>query len=294
MLCLTNINNVCIIKVVCYGKDIYMIKKNHVVRLVLIFTLIMGVSSLVIMLSNTLAARQTAYITVDPNTIKLIQLDGPKEGDPIAIVDTTLGEYRFVLYPEQSPNAVENFMSLAREGYYNGTYVFHSEDGVYSAAGAPNKDGSARDNSHELVKRELHQDLWPFKGAVLAMNTTLDKTFKEKLLGGGTYYNGSRFMVLNTVEFNDEFIKELKEVSESQKLADAFIEKGGVPNFSQQMTVIGQTYSGLDVVEKLANLKTENKGSYKFPVEDVMINSVTISTYSDDENKEETTESTTK
>ncbi|MCR4794684.1 MAG: peptidylprolyl isomerase [Ruminococcus sp.] len=281
-------------KVVCKGKDIYMIKKNHVVRLVLIFTLIMGVSSLVIMLSNTLAARQTAYITVDPNTIKLIQLDGPKEGDPIAIVDTTIGEYRFVLYPQQSPKAVENFTSLANEGYYNGTYVFHSEDGVYSAAGAPNKDGSAKDNSHELVKRELHQDLWPFKGAVLAMNTTIDKSFKEKLLGGGTYYNGSRFMVLNTVEFNDDFKKELKDVSESQKLADAFIEKGGVPNFSQQMTVIGQTYSGLDVVEKLASLQTENKGGYKFPVEDVMINSVTISTYSNDENKAEKVETTTK
>ena len=283
----------CIIKVVCERKDIYMIKKNHVVRLVLIFTLIMGVSSLVIMLSNTLSARQTNYITVDPNTIKLIQLDGPKEGDPIAIVDTTLGEYRFVLYPEQSPNAVANFTNLAKEGYYNNTYVFHSEDGVYSAAGAPNKDGSANDNSHELVKRELHQDLWPFKGAVMVMNTTLDKTFKEKILGGGTYYNGSRFMVLNTVEFNDEFKKELKEVSESQMLADAFIEKGGVPNFSQQMTVIGQTYSGFDVVEKLASLETEDKGSYKFPVEDIMINSITISTYSEDEKQAETTAKTT-
>ena len=127
----------------------------------------------------------------------------------------------------------------------------------------------------------------------MAMNTTLDKTFKEKILGGGTYYNGSRFMVLNTVEFNDEFKKELKEVSESQMLADAFIEKGGVPNFSQQMTVIGQTYSGFDVVEKLASLETEDKGSYKFPVEDIMINSITISTYSEDEKQAETTAKTT-
>ena len=286
-------DKLCIIKVVCERKDIYMIKKNHAVRLVLIFTLIMGITSLVIMLSNTLAARQTYYITVDPKTIKLIQLDAPKEGDPIAIVDTTLGEYRFVLYPEQSPNAVENFTSLAKSGYYNNTYVFHSEDGVYSAAGAPNKDGSANDNSHELVKRELHQDLWPFKGAVMAMNTTLDKTFKEKLLGGGTYYNGSRFMVLNTVEFNDEFKKELKEVSESQQLADAFIKVGGVPNFSQQMTVIGQVYSGLDVVEKLASLETQDQGDYKFPVEDIMINSITISTYSEADEKAVTTAKTT-
>jgi peptidyl-prolyl cis-trans isomerase B (cyclophilin B) len=231
-----------------------MLKKNNVVRLVLIFTLIMGVSSLVIMLSNTLMARNNNYITIDPETMKLVQLDPPKDGDPIAIVDTTLGEYRFVLYPQYSPNAVANFTELAEQGYYNNTYVFHSESGAYSAAGAPNKNGNANDNSHELVERELHQDLWPFKGAVLAMNTTVKKSFKQKVLGGGTYYNGSRFMTLNTVKFNDEFKKELKDYSESEKLADAFIEHGGVPNFSQQITVIGQTYKGMDVVEKLAGL----------------------------------------
>ena len=257
-----------------------MLKKNNVVRLVLIFTLIMGVSSLVVMLSNTLMARNNSYITIDAETMKLVQLDPPKDGDPIAIVDTDLGEYRFVLYPQYSPNAVANFTELAKQGYYNDTYVFHSESGVYSAAGAPNKNGSANDNSHELVERELHQDLWPFKGAVLAMNTTVKKSFKQKFLGGGTYYNGSRFMTLNTVKFNDEFKKELKDYSESEKLADAFIEHGGVPNFSQQITVIGQTYKGMDVVEKLADLEAQEMGVYKVPVKDVKIKTVTIGTYS--------------
>ncbi len=260
-----------------------MIKKNNAVRIILIFTLIMGVSAFVMMLGNNLAARKTSYITVDPETMELVQLEAPKEGDPVAIVDTTLGEYRFVLYPQYSPDAVANFTELANQGYYDNTYVFHSESGAYSAAGAPNKDGSAKENSHELVERELHQNLWPFKGAVLSMNTTIDKSLKEKFFGGGTYYNGSRFMVLNTVEFSDEFKEELKESSESEKLAEAFISKGGVPNYSQVMTVIGQTYSGMDVVEKLSALETQNNGIYKYPVEDVMIKSVTISTYSAEE-----------
>ena len=182
-----------------------------------------------------------------------------------------------------------NFTELANSGYYHGTYVFHAESGVYSAAGAPNKDGSAKDNSHELVERELSQDLWPFKGAVLAMNTTVKQNFKEKILGGGTYYNGSRFIMLNTVTYDDEFKEELKNSSESEALADAFIENGGVPNFSQQMTVIGQIYSGMDVAEKLAQLETNDIGVYKFPKEDVLINSVTISTYSsEDEITEDT------
>lgn len=263
-----------------------MFGKNTAVRMVLIFTLIMGVTSLVVMLNSTLRANnKNTDITIDPDTMKLVQLDEPREGDPIAIVDTTLGEIRFVLYPEQSPNAVKNFTELAEAGYYDNTYVFHSEGGAYSAAGAPNKDGSAKDNSHELVERELHQDLWPFKGAVCVMNTTVKRGLKEYLFGGGTYMNGSRFMMLNTVEFNDEFKAELLDSSESKELADAFIEMGGIPNFSQQMTIIGQTYSGIEVVEQLSSLETADEGVYKFPKEEVMINSVTISTFSADEEK---------
>lgn len=270
-----------------------MFKRNNVVRIVLIFTLIMGVSTLVVMLKNSLSARNNSYITIDPDTLKVVQLDPPKEGDPIAIVDTSLGEYRFVLYPQYSPNAVANFTELANQGYYNNTYVFQSESGAYSAEGAPNKNGDANDNSHELVERELSQDLWPLRGAVMAMNTTVKKSFKEKLLGGGTYYNGSRFMTVNTIEFTDELKQEIKDASENQELADAFINMGGVPNFSQQMTIIGQTYSGLDVVEKLASLETKDTGVYKMPVEDVMINSVIISTYSAEEEKSAETENIT-
>lgn len=267
-----------------------MFKRNHVVRLVLIFTLIMGVSSLTVMIGGMMRARNNSYITIDPDTMKLIQLEDPKNGDPIAIVDTTLGEIRFRLFPDESPNAVANFTELANSGYYNGTYIFHAESGVYSAAGAPNKNGSAKDKSHELVERELSQDLWPFKGAVCMMTTTVKQTFKEKILGGGTYYNGSRFLMLNTVKFDDEFTEELKASSESEALANAFIENGGVPNFSQQMTVIGQIYSGMDVAEQLAALETTDIGAYKFPKQDIMINSVTISTYSSEENMTEPAE----
>ena len=72
---------------------------------------------------------------------------------------------------------------------------------------------------------------------------------------------------------------DIREVSESKELAEAFIKNGGIPNFSQQMTVIGQTYQGMDVIEKLSALETENKGPYKIPKDDIMIISVTIDEY---------------
>ncbi|MDE5935951.1 MAG: peptidylprolyl isomerase, partial [Ruminococcus sp.] len=187
--------------------------------------------------------------------------------------------------PEYSPNAVKNFIELAESGYYNNTYVFNSESGAYSAAGSKLKNGEmpeGYDKSRELVERELHQDLWTFRGAVCSMNTTVDRSLKEKILGGGTYFNGSRFIIINSYGMeSDEEKQMLLDNSENKELGQAFIDNGGIPNFSQQMTVIGQVYEGLDVVDALANLETENSGHYKIPKDDIMIESIEISEYSD-------------
>ena len=92
--------------------------------------------------------------------------------------------------------------------------------------------------------------------------------------------NGSRFALLNTIEFDDDTIKEMRDSSEYQDVTDAFIKKGGIPNFSQQMTVIGQTYEGIEVIEAITAADSENNGHFNVPKEDIKINSVVISQYS--------------
>ncbi len=255
-------------------------------KFVLIASLIMGGLTIVVTILNQTREANDTYIAIDVDTMKLIQFDEPAPGDPIAIVDTTLGQFRFVLYPEKSPNAVKNFTELAESGYYNNTYVFNSESGAYSAAGCPQKNGDLPENydrSRELVERELDQDLWPFRGAVCSLNTTIDRSFWQNFTGGGTYYNGSRFALINSIDFTDEICQEMRNNSGSQELTEAFIQHGGIPNFSQQMTVIGQVYEGLDVIDELANLDVSSNGVYKVPKDDIMIDSVVISTYSADD-----------
>lgn len=261
-----------------------MTRKSNFGKLIIIMSLVMGALSLSLMLiSNEREKNNNQSITIDLSTMQLVQLEGPRDGDPIAVVDTTLGEVRFRLYPEYSPNAVANFVSLAESGYYDNTYVFDSKQGAYSSMGAPNPDGSVNggfSQDQERVKRELHQNLWPFRGAVCLFSNTYEQTFKQKVLGGGTYYVGSRFTLLNSVKFDEEFSAEIRESSINKKLAEAFIKKGGIPNFSQQVTIIGQTYEGFDVVDKLASLETKNTGKYDAPAEEVKINSVKIEKYS--------------
>lgn len=269
-------------------------QKKAVLRTVFIFTAVMAAVTLIYMLLTTIVSNKNKMV-IDTDSMKLVQLEPVKDGDPVAIVETSLGEIRMRLFPEYSPEAVKNFTELAESGYYDNTYFFQSESGAYSAAGAKKKDGTmpeGYDKERELVKRELNQDLWPFRGAVVSLTTTVDRSFTEALFGGGTYYCGSRFAFVNSIEFTDEVKEQLKSISsDSEELAEAFIEKGGVPNFSQQMTVFGQVYEGLDVVDKLSSLETEtNENSkYKIPKDDIMIISVEIGEYSDKEDSESST-----
>ena len=144
-------------------------KLSGLTKFFVILAVIFGAATVFLLYANSKQAKNNTQVEINPDTMKLIQLEPPKDGDKIAIVDTTLGEFRFVLYPEQSPNGVKNFTELAEMGYYDGTYVFNSESGAYSAAGSKLKNGEmpeGYDVDRELVQRELHQDLWPFKGAI--------------------------------------------------------------------------------------------------------------------------------
>ncbi|MCM1507399.1 MAG: peptidylprolyl isomerase [Ruminococcus flavefaciens] len=262
-------------------------KNKNFTKTLIIMILVAGLLTLGMMILEQVRKNNDTYVTIDLDSMKLVQLEEPKENDPIAIVETTLGEIRFVLYPEYSPNAVKNFTELAESGYYDNTYFYNSDSGVYSSAGSKQKDGSyTQGNASERVERELSQDLWSFKGAVCCATTDFDRSFTEMLVGGGTYYCGSRLNFLNTIEFTDELKEEMRSSATSEELTEAFIEKGGIPNFSQQMTVIGQVYEGLDVVEKLASLDSTDDGNYKIPNEDIMIISVKIDAYSPNEKTE--------
>ena len=262
-------------------------------RSLFLFTIITSVillgATVVLLYFSAKRQQNDRYITIDPDTIRLVQLETPKEGDPIAVVETTLGEVRFVLYPDRSPNAVGNFTELAESGWYDDTYVFDSREGIYASAGCKRKNGDISgeaDSSRERTERELSQDLWTFRGAVCMVNTAKDSSFKNKLMGGGTFYNGSCFMFIDEVELDDEAKKELLDASDNKALGQAFLDLGGVPNLSQQVTVIGQVYEGLDVIDKLTSLETENNGKYMIPKDDIRVLSVKIDTYSAENNSD--------
>lgn len=270
-------------------------KKNKVLSMLGIFLLASAVISFIVFYIIVMTS-QKGYHFVDPDTMELVQTEEIKDGAPIAVIDTTLGEFRCVLYPEYAPQTVAQFIELANDGYYDNTFVFEAKHDVYFAAGSVDNDGKLPENldeAREKVPQELHQNLWPFKGALCALNTTVEGGFFKRLFKNTETFTGTRFMVLGSVDFSDEeFVQQFREASGSEKLADAFLTRGGVPNFSQQVTVFGQTYEGMDVVEAICAAELFDTPSattgYTPPKEDIRILSVTISEYGEEERAPET------
>lgn len=233
---------------------------------------------------------QQNYHYIDPDTLEFVQMQEIPEGAPTAVIQTSLGEIRAVLYPEYAPKTVSQFISLAEKGWYDNTYIFDVKNSVYFSAGAADASGTSKTpvfENQEKIPQELHQNLWTFSGALCAVNTSRDTSFSKRLFKSEEIYSGSQFMFLNSVDFSDEaFVSEFREASASQELADNFIQLGGVPNFAQQMTVFGQAYTGLDVIQQITSLQTSEQpdtSGFTPPEQEVKILSVQISSYSQED-----------
>ena len=64
-----------------------------------------------------------------------LQFTHPAAGEPVAVFDTTAGVFRAVLFPEQAPQAYDNFVGLVQAGYYNGLTVTRVEQDFVVVAG---------------------------------------------------------------------------------------------------------------------------------------------------------------
>ena len=53
-----------------------------------------------------------------------IQLQSVAAGDTVAVFKTNMGDIKVKLFPNEAPKTVENFVTHAKNGYYNGL-IFH-------------------------------------------------------------------------------------------------------------------------------------------------------------------------
>lgn len=221
------------------------------------------------MTGNTYKSQAYYY---DYSQLEFIQFEEPEEGQPVAVIKTSKGDMTAVLYPEYAPNTVDNFINRANDGYYDNTKVFGMVGSYYIATGSASEDGSTGvTNDGNFIENEYTPKLWPFKGALCSFSTTIG-------------YSDSRYMIFNELKLTDEDIAELKAITNSEKeqlfpdeLIDAWVEHGAVPQYSGVLTVFGQIIDGIEVLEDILAVGSDDE-TYK-PNEDITVYTVEITEY---------------
>ena len=249
------------------------------------FSMIAVVFVAVFAVISFISYRKEKKNQIDYSKAELIQYDLPADDAPVVVYETSEGTFKAVLYPDQAPDYCSYFTGLVESGYYDGTYVFAVQDGVYFMGGAKTSDGTDDSTTDATeLNAEKSKDLWPFYGAIAAYGN-------RKSLMDAQIQAGSRDLFIGSIEFDDKTIEEMDSVSDNEKLNNAFAEKGGVPNFSQQYTIFGQVYDGFEAYDKLLSVPvvkpSESDGSGDSdlrPKDAVTFEKVYISTYGENKN----------
>ncbi|KAL1983519.1 hypothetical protein VTN96DRAFT_10258 [Rasamsonia emersonii] len=140
----------------------------------------------------------------------------PTESGTSAILHTTMGDIHLRLFPDAAPKAVENFVTHARNGYYNNT-IFHRVIRKFMIQGGdPNGDGTGGES---IWGGEFEDEFSSLKH---------DRPYTLSMANAGPNTNGSQF----------------------------FITTEKTPWLDGKHTIFGRAVAGLDVVHKIENVKT--------------------------------------
>ena len=161
----------------------------------------------------------------------------PKGKDQLVTIETPQGEIKLVLF-DDTPKHKENFLKLAKEGFYDGTTFHRVIDGFMIQGGDPNtkddnpnNDGSG--NPGYTIPAEINPQHKHVRGAVAAARMG-DQVNPQRASSGSQFY---------IVENHD-----------------------GTPMLDEAYTVFGQVVDGLDVVDKIAEVP---KGGRDRPLSDI-------------------------
>lgn len=190
--------------------------------------------------------------------MKYIQTE-PQKLKADAAIKTNLGTIKVALFPQYAPKAVENFVSLAKKGYYDGV-IFHRVIADFMIqTGDPTGTGMGGKSIYgKEFEDEFSQELFNVRGALSMANA-------------GPSTNGSQFFIVQNKKLAQDMLEQVKQVYPEEVVAT--YENGGTPWLDGRHTVFGQVVSGMDVVDKIAMVKT---GWGDKPKKDVVIETIEI------------------
>jgi peptidyl-prolyl cis-trans isomerase A (cyclophilin A) len=164
----------------------------------------------------------------------------PKGGNPLVLLETSMGNINIELYPEKAPVSVRNFLAYVKEGHYDGL-IFHRviRDFMIQGGGFT-KDMKERRPAHPPIKNEAGNGLRNDRGTIAMART-------------GVVDSATAQFFVNVV--NNDFLNHVDETPRGFGYA-----------------VFGKVIEGMDVVDKIRAVPTGRVSMFQ----DVPLEAVTI------------------
>ena len=192
------------------------------------------------------SSQNTEKITLSDES-GLPQFNNPAEDSEVAIIHTTAGDISVMFFPEYAPKAVENFLTHAKEGYYDGVSFHRVIDNFMIQGGDPKGDGTGGESIWgKEFENEVSDKMFNFNGAMAMANAGPDT-------------NGSQFFIVQAKDCDPGLLSQMKEIgvnARGQGFPEDVIAKyeeiGGTPWLDYKHSVFGQVFEGMEVVDKIA------------------------------------------
>jgi peptidyl-prolyl cis-trans isomerase A (cyclophilin A) len=164
-----------------------------------------------------------------------------KGGNPMVIMSTSLGDIKMELYQDKAPITVQNFLSYVNDGFFDGT-IFHRVIPNFMVQGGGFTQDMQQKPTKAPIKNEADNGLKNDVGTIAMART-------------GVVDSATSQFFINQAD--NDFLNH------------------GSRDFGY--AVFGKVVEGMDVVNKIAGVKTGRLGPFQdVPLEPVLINSVRV------------------
>ena len=233
----------------------------------------------------------------------LLQFEPIAEGEELVVLHTNHGDITLRLFPEEAPLSVENFLTHARNGYYDGVIFHRIIENFMIQGGDPDGTGMGGESiwgEPFFVKWMV----WQLFGETFPEEIRLElpsvrlKHFRGALAmarAGGSM--GSQFYIVHNPfphpGIPSQIDSIIGELSAFGEVPDGFIETmqevaalyqvhGGTPHldwwweFGPAHVVFGHVVEGMDIIDAIAEVAVDQNSR---PFDDVYIESISFITY---------------
>lgn len=227
--------------------------------------------------TSTEASPEHRYMSSGTFTVKLTATDekgktGTKEKKVtvlppdrcLVVIETPMGNMLAEIY-DRTPLHQDNFVKLVEQGFYDSLLFHRVIDGFMIQGGDPDSKGAVpgkmlgSGGPGYTVKAEFVDSLAHVKGALAAARTNNPQKRSS----------GSQFYIVQGRQVQDQEL-DAKEgryrFRYPSYLREEYQEMGGTPALDQEYTVFGKVIEGLDVIDRIATVRTNTQNR---PNEDV-------------------------